>query len=180
MFITQTKSWIKQFVIAHNLCPFAGQPFAEELIKYVLIESEDIEVLVETTFLECIALKNISPSEIETTLIIHPNLLNDFDAYLGLVEQLQEDLHKLELEGIVQIASFHPEYQFDGTQLNDAENFTNRSPYPMIHILRENSVEKAINLHPNAEAIPSKNIETMNRLGRAELIRMRNEIIRTN
>lgn len=178
--INQTKSWIEQFVIGYNLCPFAAEPFHQDLIKYVLVEGRDLEQLVETAFQECITLRNTDSSEVETTILIHPELLTDFEEYLGVLEQMQDDLEKLDLEGVVQLATFHPDYQFADTQKDDPENFTNRSPYPMIHILREDSLEKVINLHPNTENIPQENIKTMNRIGREELIRKRNEIIGKN
>lgn len=178
--ISQTKSWIEQFVIGYNLCPFAVQPFQQDRIKYVLVEGEDIEGLVETVFRECVLLQDADPLKVETTILIHPGLLTDFEEYLAVVGQMQDDLEKLSLEGVVQLATFHPDYQFEGTRPEDPENFTNRSLYPMIHILREESVEKAINLYPDTEKIPQENIRTMNRIGRAELTRKRNEIIGKN
>jgi uncharacterized protein len=178
--INQTKSWIEQFVIGYNLCPFAAQPFNQDRIKYVLVEGKDLEELVETTFQECLSLQKTDASEIETSILIHPEILTDFEEYLGVLEQMQDDLEKLDLEGVIQLATFHPDYQFAETRPEDAENFTNRSPYPMIHILREDSLEKVINLHPNTENIPQENIKTMNRIGTEELIRKRNEIIGKN
>ena len=179
-YLHHTTAWIKDFVIQYQLCPFAAQPFQEDRIKYVLFEGSDVEALVEKTFLEALQLKEIDPKEVETTLIIHPIALIDFEDYISTVEQMQEDLEKIGLEGVVQLASFHPDYQFAETQRDDPENFTNRSPYPMIHLLREESVEKVITLYPDTENIPVENIKTMNKLGRVQLIHKRNEIIGKN
>lgn len=178
--ISQTKSWIEQFVIGYNLCPFAAQPFHQDRIKYVLVGGEEVEPLVETVFQECIHLQDTDPMEVETTILIHPGILTDFEDYLAVLGQMQDDLEELQLEGVVQLATFHPDYQFAGTNQNDPENFTNRSPYPMIHILREESVEKAINSHSDTENIPLENIKTMNGIGREALILKRNEIIGKN
>ncbi len=177
---TKTKEWIQQFVIGYNLCPFAAQPFHQDLIKYVVLRSKKLEDLVVSTFEECIKLYESEATEIETTLIIHPNVLLDFNDYNEVVGQMQEDLEALNFDGVVQLASFHPAYQFDGTNADDPENFTNRSPYPMIHILRENSVEKAIALHPDIENIPAENIKTMQTIGIKDLTKKRNEIIGKN
>jgi hypothetical protein len=106
---------------------------------------------------------------VETTLLIHPDLLNNFYAYNEFLDDADELLYQEGLEGVLQIASFHPNYQFSGTELNDAENYTNRSPYPMLHILREDSLEKAIALHPNVDAIPERNIQVMHQLGVTKL-----------
>lgn len=179
-YINQTTSWIKTFVIGYNLCPFAAKPFNENRIKYVLVENGELEDLVERTFQECIALQNADPKLVETTLIIHPNVLSDFQEYIDVVEQMQEDLVKLNLEGDIQFASFHPQYQFAETNFDDPENFTNRSPVQMIHLLRGDSVEKAINLYPDTDKIPFNNIEKMNEIGVEILTKKRNDIIEKN
>ena len=106
---------------------------------------------------------------IETTLLIHPEVLADFFEYNQFLEIVDALLVEKQLEGIYQVASFHPDYQFGGTAAEDAENFTNRSPYPMLHILREESLERAIAAYPDVEQIPSGNIECMNRIGRDRL-----------
>lgn len=177
--LKKTASWIQTFVIGHNLCPFAARPFQEERIRYVLVEGTKLEQLVETTFTECLLLNEKESTEIETTIIVHPKLLEDFGDYMDVLAQMQEDLEQLNVAGILQLATFHPAYQFEGTQADDPENFTNRSPFPMIHILREDSVEKAIDLHPDTAKIPMENIEKMNRIGKESLIKQRNEIIGT-
>lgn len=179
-FIHQTKQWISQFVIGYNLCPFAGPVFQKDQIRYVLVEGQAEEMLVNKTFRECLELLERDPAEVETVIIIHPEILTDFLDYLDVVGQMQEDLDRLGLAGVLQLATFHPDYQFAGTEPEDPENYTNRSPYPMIHILRENSVEKAINLHPDTKKIPQINIATMNKIGKEELKNRRNEIIRKN
>jgi len=180
IYLEKTASWIKEFVIGHHLCPFAARPFQDKHIRYVLVEGTDIETLVETTFRECLFLKESPSEDVETTVIVHPKILEDFTDYIDTVAQMQEDLEQLDLDGIIQLATFHPEYQFEGTGLDDPENFTNRSPYPMIHLLREESVEKAIALHPDTAQIPEQNIMKMNQIGKERLTKQRNEIIRKN
>ena len=168
-YILHTKSWIKEFVIGYNLCPFAAKPFEEDRIKYVLLEENDIEKLLEQTILEAMDLKLSDSNDIETTIIIHPNVLTDFFDYIEVMDKLQNNLKIFELEGHIQLATFHPNYQFDGTQLTDAQNFTNRSPYPMIHLIKEDSVAKAISSYPDIHKIPARNMATMNRVGTLEL-----------
>lgn len=176
----QTQAWIEKFIIAYNLCPFAKVPFEKDQIRYVIIEGNNLENIIVQTFTECNFLLDTAPELVETSLIILPDALNDFYDYINVLNQMQDDLETLGLNGQVQFASFHPQYQFAGTDPDAPENFTNRSPFPMIHILRENSVQKAINLHPDTLEIPSKNIEVMNKIGIKGLNNLRNEIIGKN
>ena len=176
-YITQTKTWIKEFVIGYNLCPFAAKPFNEDRIKYVLLEDNNIEQLLEQTVLESMDLKAGDSSDFETTILIHPNVLVDFSEYIEVLENLQSNLKMFGLDGIIQLATFHPNYQFAGTEATAAQNFTNRSPYPMIHIIKEESVEKARASYPNIHQIPQTNIATMNRIGALELLKKYQVII---
>ena len=164
-FIKKTKLWIEQFVIGLNLCPFANHPFVNNKIRYKLEEAENLEKLVETLIEELIFLQKKSKDEIETTLIIHPNILNDFLDYNDFQDVVGAVLEEHDLVGVFQVATFHPDYQFAGEHLNSPSNFVTRSPFPMLHILREESVENAIHLHPNTEMIPEDNIQKMNELG---------------
>lgn len=159
-----TKDWIEKMVIGLNLCPFAKQPFKTNKIRYVVADGT-LEDLVETLIKEIKMLVVTEASKIETTLIIHPNLLTDFYDYNDFLGIGQYVLENESLEGIIQIASFHPDYQFEGTSKDAAENYTNRSPYPMLHLLREASLEQILKHYPHPELIPERNIDTLNRLG---------------
>lgn len=163
-FKQNTKDWIEKMVIGLNLCPFAKQPFRTHKIRYVVVEGT-LEDLVKVLVNELKMLVVTEANKIETTLIIHPYLLTnfyDYNDFLGVADTL---LQKEHLEGIIQIASFHPQYQFAGTDQDAAENYTNRSPYPMLHLLREASLEHILAHYPQPELIPERNIETLNRLG---------------
>lgn len=168
LYITDTKNWIEKMVIGLNLCPFAKQPFRANKIRYVVVEGT-LEDLVAALVKEMKMLVVTEAKEIETTLIIHPYLLTDFYDYndfLGIADAiLEQEL----LEGIVQIASFHPKYQFAGTKPEAAENYTNRSPYPMLHLLREASLEQVLEHYPEPELIPERNVALLNNLGLAKI-----------
>jgi hypothetical protein len=163
--IKTVKNWIEQFIIGYNICPFARKVFITERIKYVVNSSTDDEIILQA-FLQELQWLNTTPAKkIDTTLFILTNAFPDFDHYLNFIYVIETMIEQLNYEGIYQVATFHPIYQFDGTQLTDAENFTNRSPFPIIHILREESVEKAIENYPNPEEIPKRNIALMNEMG---------------
>ncbi|MEL6194005.1 MAG: DUF1415 domain-containing protein [Bacteroidota bacterium] len=163
--LQQSKAWIKKFVLEMGLCPFAKPIWDARLIYFQLSQAEAPDKIIEDVFLLCEKVVNVSPEEIETAILILPKALSDFEAYLDMLDTLNELLEEAELEGVLQIASFHPHYQFDGTGEHSPENFTNRSPYPMFHILREESVSAAIENFPNVDDIPQKNIEKMEGLG---------------
>ena len=163
--LQQSKAWIKKFVLEMGLCPFAKPIWDARLIYFQLSQAEAPDKIIEDVFLLCEKVVNATPEEIETAILILPKALSDFEAYLDMLETLYELLQEAELEGVLQIASFHPYYQFDGTGEHSPENFTNRSPYPMFHILREESVSAAIENFPNVDDIPQKNIEKMESLG---------------
>ena len=173
--IEKTRDWVEHFVIRLNLCPFAKRVFDEEKIRYVVLTSHQIKDLTKKLLDELYFLSKTDPDRIETTLIIFPNLLpefDDFNKYLGIADEI---LLEMNLVGDIQIASFHPKYQFAGTKPNALENYTNRSAYPMLHLLREESIEKAIKSYPNPENIPKRNIETMKDLGLEKLKKWKNE-----
>ena len=167
--ITEVTAWVREQVVGWNLCPFARRELVNETIRFRVSEAEDEETLLlalaeEIQFLD-------GHSQVETTLLIHPKTLSCFDDYnefLGLADAL---LAEMEREGVYQIASFHPHYQFDGTQPDDPENYTNRSPYPLLHLLREESLSDAVDNHPDVQQIPSDNIALMNRMGIEKLRR---------
>ena len=163
--ISQTKSWVEQFVIGLNLCPFAKVPFQKDLIQYSVFEGENMNSLINSFAVELDCLINMPVSTIETSILIVPNMLSDFEEYLDVLEELNVILEETELTGIIQIASFHLDYQFADSDFEDVENFTNRSPFPMFHFLREESVEKAVENYPNPESIPERNMEILRNLG---------------
>jgi len=156
--------WMERFVIRHNLCPFAKKPYLQNTIRYELYEGTNWEELGIVVQKECLFLKNTPKSTIETTIIIIPNALNDFNDYLDYLDFVNRLIFALRLDGVLQIASFHPDYQFDGTTIEDVTNFTNRSPFPLLHLLREESIEAALAHYKEPESIPERNMETMRRL----------------
>lgn len=154
--IEQTRKWIQQVVIGMNFCPFAAKPFKDERIEYIVVSRANHNTALQTLMQECYRLEE--ENETETSFIIFPDSFLDFEEYLDLVD-LTETLIKNEgFDGVYQVASFHPDYIFSGTNHKDAANYTNRSPYPMLHILREESLEEAIKKHPDTGKIPEKNV----------------------
>ncbi|MEL6255389.1 MAG: DUF1415 domain-containing protein [Bacteroidota bacterium] len=172
--VSQSKDWIEKVVIAEQFCPFANVPFEQEKIRYWVLKGQSQEEHLEILVRE---LEHLNQhEEIETSLLIFPQALAEFEAYLDFLELAMELSVEQGYEGIFQIASFHPLYQFESTENTDASNYTNRSPYPMLHLLREESVDKAIELHPNTEAIPQRNIEHAQKLGSEHFERILAEI----
>lgn len=167
--ISRTRQWIADFIIALTICPFAGLPFRQERIRYVVEPGGDIEVLIRTLLTECLRLYETPVEDTETTLIIHPQVLQDFADYNDFLALADELLAEAELEGILQIASFHPRYRFADAPDDDPANYTNRSPYPMLHLLREASVSRAVDLYPNVEDIPAENIRRLRAMGEAKI-----------
>ena len=165
--ISKTKEWLEKAVIGLNLCPFAKAAYVKNQIRFKVSRAINREDLLKDLINEMKHLNETVASTTDTTLLIHPEVLEDFMEYNEFLEVAECSLMELGLEGVLQIASFHPNYQFAGTQPNEISNFTNRSPYPILHLLREESVSRAIDSYPNAEGIPDKNIETMNKLGLA-------------
>ena len=159
--IERTKRWVSDFVVGLNICPFAKYPFDKDLIDYKVYDGIDLEEGLTVIASELSNLEIERPTESETTLIILTELARTFEAYLDLLDQAEEVLVSLKLEGIIQIASFHPEYQFAGSAKDDISNHTNRSPYPMIHLLREDSVYEATQRHPNVDQIPEQNVQLL-------------------
>lgn len=161
-----THRWVQRAVIGLNLCPFAKSVEVNQRLRIVVSAARSPEELLKDLARELLALRRADPEEVETTLIAHPWVLNDFldfNDFLGAADALVEDL---ELDGILQVASFHPDYQFEGTAPDDVENLSNRSPYPTLHLLREESIERAVETMPDTDAIYETNIETLRRIGR--------------
>ncbi|HET7792250.1 MAG TPA: DUF1415 domain-containing protein [Rhizobacter sp.] len=163
--IAETRAWVERAVIGLNLCPFAKAVQAKQQVRYVLSQAADEEALLAELVGEMQHLVATDPAETDTTLLIHPQLLNDFLDFNDFLDIADEALEELGLEGVLQIASFHPQYQFAGTEADDIANATNRSPYPTLHLLREASVDRAVAAFPEAEAIYENNMRTLEQLG---------------
>ena len=161
--VEQTKSWLTSFIIHYNICPFAKGEYERESIYYSVVESEQTELCLEALFSECQRLD--THTEIETTLIIFPTQFVMFDDYLGFLNLAESLLIEQNYEGIYQLASFHPHYCFEGEDIMDPANYTNRSPYPMLHLIREASLERALQSYPNPELIPERNIKLTRKMG---------------
>ena len=175
--IAQTKSWVETVVVGCHFCPFAKRELERDTVRYVVIDEVKIEHCLERLYDECVYLD--SNDGIETTLIIFSKTFVTFENFLTAVDMSEQLLTQYEYEGIYQLASFHPNYCFAGSDDNDAANYTNRSPFPMLHLLRENSLEKALENYPDPEQIPNRNVEKARTLGldimKAKLDKCRDE-----
>ena len=163
--IGATRRWLERAVIGLNLCPFAKAVHVRGQIRWVLSDATTPEALLETLGEELLWLRDASAEEVDTTLLIHPQVLTDFLDYNDFLETADALVESLGLDGVLQVASFHPDYQFAGSAPDDVENFTNRSPYPTLHLLREGSVSRAVEAFPDAEVIVERNVETLRKLG---------------
>lgn len=156
-------AWLTSFIIQYNICPFAKKVYENNSIHFEIIETKNTADCLEAVFLECQRLD--TDVKIETTLIIYPDHFYLFDAYLDFLAMAESLLIEQGYEGIYQLASFHPDYCFDGESPSDPANFTNRSPYPMIHLIRESSLANALKTFPHPELIPQRNIELTRKMG---------------
>lgn len=161
--IASTQQWLSKFVIHYAICPFAKPAFEKQSIRYQVIEGHEleqhlVELIAESAYLS-------DHSETETSLLIFSQAYQDFDDFLDLIAIAEDLMTQQGYEGIFQLASFHPSYCFEGTHQDDAENYTNRSPWPMLHIIREASIEQVLAKFPNPEQIPSRNIKLTQELG---------------
>ncbi|OQP62079.1 hypothetical protein A3860_29440 [Niastella vici] len=173
--IEQTKNWIKAIVIGCNFCPFANREFTNDTIRYHVEFSAKRTDARETLLKE---LKQLDKDKtIATTLLIFPNAFAAFDTYLQFVAFAENLLQQKGYEGIYQLASFHPLYQFEGSAPDDAANYTNRSIYPMLHLLREDQVRKAIQYYGNADEIPERNVQFAREKGEAYMKMLRDSCL---
>jgi len=163
--IALTSAWLEKVVIGLNLCPFAKPVHTKGQIDYFLSHARDESTLATDLRLAIQRLLAAPPETIDTCLLIHPWTLSDFIEYNNFLDIADEILDELDLIGVLQIASFHPDYQFAGTSEDDVTNCTNRSPFPLLHLLREESLDKATAALPDASVIVDRNLETMNSLG---------------
>ena len=163
--IAETRAWVDLAVIGLNLCPFAKAPQIKGLIRYVCCDAIDPQALLDALCGQMHALVDADPAELETTLLIHPHVLGDFVEFNDFLDLAEQAIETLGYEGVLQVASFHPQYQFAGTTADDVANATNRSPYPTLHLLREASVDRAVAAFPEAHGIVEANIATLEVLG---------------
>lgn len=163
--IAETTDWLTRAVIGLNLCPFAKAVHVKKQIRYVVSHATTPDDLMQDLLRELDHLAEAHPETTDTTLLIHPQVLNDFLDYNDFLEVADAAVEELDLEGILQVASFHPQFQFADTEADDITNYTNRSPYPTLHLLREDSVSRAVEAFPEAESIFEKNIATLRKLG---------------
>jgi hypothetical protein len=163
--IAATQAWLDAAVIGLDLCPFAGSARSAGRIRFVVSTARNTDALFDDLVDELNLLAAADPVEVETTLLIHPHVFSDFLAFNDYLDVVDETIAELGLEGEIQVASFHPDYQFAGTDPDDVANCTNRSPYPTLHLLRETSLERAIEAFGDTDRIFERNIETLRRLG---------------
>ena len=161
---TTVRQWLDRVVIGLNLCPFAARPVRGGQVRvFISAATTELELLTDLQ-LELAKLDETPPAQLETTLIVVPQMLQDFLDYNDFLDRADELLQGFEWDGTYQVASFHPHYQFAGTAPEDAENLSNRSPYPLLHLLREDSVEAAVDAHPDVDGIPEANIRRLREL----------------
>ena len=162
-YIQHTQKWLENVIVAHNFCPFAKRELIKNSIRFEVSEHKDIESCLETLILACEAMDE--SADIETTLVILSQGFTDFEEYLDLLDISERLLEARRYDGIYQLASFHPNYCFNDAAPDDPANYTNRSPYPMLHLLREASIEASLKNIDNPEAIPLNNIERARSIG---------------
>jgi len=165
--IVATRNWLERAVIGLNLCPFAKSVHVNKRVRYFVSRAQYTDELLDDLTSELRALHETDPAVCETTLLIHPGVLQEFIEYSHFLRAADAAISKLGLAEEFQIASFHPDYQFGDAGQDDIDNFTNRSPYPMLHLLRQSSISRAVAAFPDAADIYEKNIETLRRLGHA-------------
>jgi hypothetical protein len=163
--LAATRHWLARAVIGLNLCPFAKSVYVKEQVRYAISEATTLEDALADLETELRALEAADPQQVDTTLVIYPRAFADFVDYNDALFFAERLVRQLRLDGVLQIASFHPEYRFEGSEADDIENYTNRAPYPILHLLREDSIARAVDAFPDASAIYEKNQETLRRLG---------------
>lgn len=163
--IAATHDWLEKVVIGLNLCPFAKAVYVKNQVRIVVSTAKHLDGLLEDLDRELDFLADADPAAVDTTLLIHPTLLPDFLDFNDFLQLAEAAIDEHALEGVIQIASFHPQFQFADTEPDDIGNYTNRAPFPTLHLLREASIERAVAAFPEAETIFERNIETLEALG---------------
>ncbi|MDX5445200.1 MAG: DUF1415 domain-containing protein [Zoogloeaceae bacterium] len=166
--IAAMRHWLEQAVIGLNLCPFAKSVYVANRVRFVVSDAPHVDAFLEQLDTELDFLAAADPKDVDTTLLIHPTMFDDFETFNDIVGIAEEAVEEHELEGVLQVASFHPRFQFADTEPDDLGNYTNRAPYPTLHLLREDSIAGALAHHPqDPDSIFERNIETMEKLGQA-------------
>nr|WP_233275269.1 DUF1415 domain-containing protein [Pseudoxanthomonas suwonensis] len=163
--LADTRRWLEKAVIGLNLCPFAKAVYVKEQVRFVVSDATTPEQLVEQLGEELVLLRDTPAGQVDTTLLVHPLVLRDFLDFNDFLDQADALVEALELDGVLQVASFHPDYQFADSRPDDIENYSNRAPYPILHLLREDSVSRAVDAYPEADVIVERNYATLRRLG---------------
>ena len=166
--IEDTRNWLVKAVIGLNLCPFAKGVHVKNQVRYRVSDASTPEALLEDLISELTLLRDANADEIDTTLLMHPGVMQDFLDFNDFLDVVDAAVEDLELGGVLQVASFHPQYQFADTDPDDIENYSNRAPYPTLHLIREESLDRAIEAFPEAEDIYETNKATLRKLGLAE------------
>jgi hypothetical protein len=164
-----TKRWLEEAVIGMNFCPFAASVYRTGQVRIVVSEVEDIGEAIQATIDEAVDLLETPDGEAVTSLVVFSEGLRDFERFLDAAETVRQALGRAGVDGVLQVATFHPDYQFAGTEPDDLGNYTNRAPYPILHLLPEALVTEAVDSHPDPEGIPDENIERLRRMGRQEV-----------
>lgn len=171
--VRETREWVERIVVGLELCAFAAEPLRAGRVRIAVSEAADPQALAADLVDELLRLDRTPADQLETTLLVHPRALRDFAAYNDFLDVCDWLLERLDLVGTLQIASFHPDYRYAGAADDDVANATNRSPHPMLHLLREASVERAVRSHPAPEAIPRRNARRLRALGWEGFLRLR-------
>ena len=161
----EVRRWLERAVIGLNLCPFAKAVYVKDQVRIVVSDASTERALLEQLGEELALLRDTPAESVDTTLLVHPQVLGDFLAYNEFLGDADALVEALELDGVLQVASFHPDYQFADSAPDDVENLTNRAPYPILHLLREPSVDRAVEAYPDPDAIIERNIATVRALG---------------
>jgi len=172
----RVRAWLDSFVVGLNLCPFARPVVASESLRISICDANQLQTVAQRFLTELDLISQSPESEIATTLLVIPNALADFNEYLSFIENAEALIEEQGVADVIQLASFHPHYQFEGEQANSASHFTNRSPYPIIHFLREEMMTKLLADFPHPEQIPQRNIKTLQTIGRAQIEQQWNEL----
>ena len=178
--IDLTRGWVEQVVIKHNFCPFAAKPFRENKIRYAVSNAENEKDLVDCLVDELAKLRDTDKSQIETSILILTSCLADFENYNQFLDIVDAILEEMDLEGEIQVATFHPDYCFADLSADDVRNYTNRSIYPMFHLIREESVEAARDFYPDVEQIPDNNMKHLEDMGLPVVLKQISDIKRLN
>lgn len=162
---THVRRWLERAVIGLNLCPFAKAVYLKNQVRIVVSDASTERALLEQLGEEMALLRDTPADQVETTLLVHPQVLDDFLDYNDFLDEADALVEAMELDGVLQVASFHPRYQFADSAPDDVDNLTNRAPYPILHLLREESVDRAVAAYPDPDSIIERNIATVRALG---------------